>query len=251
MSPNNLSVHCGAVRTVEDVVAALGAIRDQAAEDLRAPEIDGISCFTRLYTTITENILGTLNGSHPTRSFDDNAFLARLDVEFARRYLDAIVAHERDDDSVPGCWKVLFDRRRDQDVRHVNFAACGVNAHVNFDLTFALLATWEDFPPTVGRRADYDRVNDIFAEEMDDLREDFQAFLAGTRDGGLLDRLGNAMSDLLVRQTRGQAWEAAERVWEHRGDDEAYRRALATETERLDDAAHALGRMILEAPGLP
>lgn len=217
----------------------------------RPPQIDGISCFTRLYVTITENVLGTLNGSHPTRSFDDDAFLARLDVEFARRYLDAIVAHERGAGSVPACWSVLFDDRRDQEVGHVNFAACGVNAHVNFDLALALLATWEDFPPTDARRADYDRVNEIFAEEMDGLREDFDAFLAGTRDGGPLDRLGNAMSDLLVRETRGRAWEAAERVWEHRGDDDAYRRALATETERLDDAAHALGRMVLEAPGLP
>ncbi|OLL71732.1 hypothetical protein Ae168Ps1_0106c [Pseudonocardia sp. Ae168_Ps1] len=251
MSASNLSVHGVDVQTVEEVVEALRAIRDAAAEDIRAPRIDGISCFSRLYTTITENVLATLQGAHPGRSFDDPEFLTRLDVAFARRYFAAIHAHERRDGSVPACWKVLFDHRRDPSVGHVNFAACGVNAHVNHDLALALLDTWEDFPPTPARRADYDRVNDIFAEEMDDLREDFDAFLAGTTEGGLLDRLGNALSDLLVRATRGQAWEAAERVWRHRGDDEAYRRALAAETARLDSAAAVLGWMILRAPDLP
>lgn len=251
MPASNLSAHCGDVRTVADVVAALSAIRDAAAEDIRAPRIDGISCFSRLYTIITENVLATLEGTHPTRAFADEAFLTRLDLEFARRYLDAITAYERGDGTVPACWRVLFDHRRDASVGHVGFAACGVNAHVNFDLALALLATWEEFPPTPERRADYDRVNDIFAEEMDDLREDFDAFLAGTAEGGLLDRLGNALSDLLVRATRGQAWEAAERVWQHRGDDEAYREALAAETARLDNAAQVLGWMILRAPDLP
>lgn len=251
MAPNDLSAHCGEVRTVEEVVATLRVIRDVAAEGLRAPQIDGISCFTRLYTTITENVLATLDGSHPTRSFDDPAFLARLDVVFATRYLDAIRAHERQDGSVPASWLRLFDRRRDQDVGHVNFAACGVNAHVNFDLALALLTTWQEFPPTPERRADYDRVNEIFAEEMDDLREDFDAFLAGTGEGGVPDRFGNMMSDLLVRVTRGQAWEVAERVWAHRDDPEAYRRALEAETARLDNATQILGWMILTVPGLP
>ncbi|MBC3192466.1 hypothetical protein H7X46_15480 [Pseudonocardia sp. C8] len=249
--PHNLSVHCGEVTTVPEVVAALTAIRDQSAADINAPELDGISCFTRLYTIITENVLRTLDGSHPTRRFDDPAFLERLDVVFARRYLDAIAAHERPDGAAPACWQLLFDRRREQTIGHVNFAACGVNAHVNYDLALALLETWKDFPPTEARRADYDQVNDIFAEEMDELREEFDAFLAGTRDGGTLDLFGNAMSDLLVRVTRGQAWDAAFEVWRNREDPDAYERALRSETERLDNAAKVLGWMILRAPGLP
>ena len=38
------------------------------------------------------------------------------------------------------------------------------------------------------RRDDYDQINEIFAEEMDQLREEFGAFLADTCGGGLLDR---------------------------------------------------------------
>jgi hypothetical protein len=86
---------------------------------------------------------------------------------------------------------------------------------------------------------------------MDDLREDFGAFLAGTGEGGILDGFGNAASDLLVRVTRYLAWEAAERVWEHRGDPVEYAAAVAEERERLDDSAHFLGWLLLSAPGLP
>lgn len=253
---HSLTEFTGDVSTIADVVAALGAIRDRAAEDLVAPEIDGVSAFSRLYTSITQNVLDTVEGRKPARAFRDPEFLIRLDLEFARRYLAAIRAHEATAPDTPACWATLFDRRRDQRIGHVNFAACGVNAHVNFDLAFALLETWKTFPPNADRRADYDQINDIFAEEMDQLREDFGAFLAGTRDGGILDRFGNLASDLLVRVTRSLAWDAAERVWRHRdpsADDGGprYREAYAEERTTLDHAAYLLGWMILESPDLP
>lgn len=252
----SLAEYTGDVTTIAEVVAALERIRDHAAEDLVQPEIDGISAFSRLYTIITQNVLDTVEGRRPARKFNDPEFLTRLDLEFARRYLAALHAHETGAPNTPACWAVLFDRRRDQDVRHVNFAACGVNAHVNFDLAFALLETWKEFPPNEDRRADYDQINEIFAEEMDELREDFGAFLAGARDGGILDRFGNLASDLLVRVTRSLAWEAAERVWEHHDPDregggQDYQDAYADELEDLDRTAYLLGWMILRAPELP
>jgi hypothetical protein len=136
------------VSTIQDVVRVLGAIRDRSAQDVIAPKVDGISCFSRLYTVITQNVLDTVEGRAPARAFRDPDFLTKLDLEFARRYLTAIQAHEARDPTAPACWNVLFDRRRDQHIGHVNYAACGVDAHVNFDLAFALLETWKTFPPT-------------------------------------------------------------------------------------------------------
>lgn len=249
-----LSDLCTDVASLEDVVDVLTAIRDRSAADIERPDRDGISCFTRLYRLITVNVLDTVEG-RTRRVFRDPAFLTLLDLEFARRYLAAIRAYEARDLNPPTCWNVLFDRRRD-DVEHANFAAAGVNAHVNFDLTFALLETWKVHPPNPDRRSDYDQVNDIFAEEMDLLRERFDAFLADGRDGGATDTFGNKASSLLVRVTRNLAWDAAERVWEHYdprqdGGGPAYTEAYATEHERLDETAHLLGWMILMAPRLP
>jgi hypothetical protein len=252
----SLSEFTGDVSSIKDVVAALEKVRDGSAEELVRPEIDGISAFSRLYTIITQNVLDTVEGRKQGRTFNDPDFLTRLDLEFARRYLAAIKAYEDSPPDPPACWAVLFDRRRDQDVRHVNFAACGVNAHVNFDLAFALLETWKDFPPSTARHEDYDQINEIFAEEMDELREDFGAFLADTRDGGVLDTLGNFASDLVVRVTRSWAWDSAEEVWKHydktqdRGG-RAYQDAYADELRALDRAASLAGRMLLDAPRLP
>lgn len=251
----SLAGFTGDVTTIAAVVAALSEIRDASAADLVRPEIDGISAFSRLYTIITQNVLDTVEGRKQGRTFNDPDFLTRLDLEFAKRYLVAIRDHEAGSPQTPACWAVLFDRRRDQSVRHVNFAACGVNAHVNFDLAFALLATWKDFPPDKARHEDYDQINEIFAEEMDQLREDFGAFLADGRDGGVLDKLGNFASDLVVRATRSWAWEAAERVWKHHDGSPdggpAYRQAYDDELRGLDFAATLAGRMLLEAPKLP
>ena len=93
-------------------------------------------------------MLDTVEGRAPARAFRDPDFLTKLDLEFARRYLTAIQAHEARDPTAPACWNVLFDPRRDQHIGHVNYAACRVNAHVNFDLAFALPETWKTFPPT-------------------------------------------------------------------------------------------------------
>jgi len=252
----NLTDCCSEVTTITDVVKVLSAIRDASAEDILAPKVDGISCFSRLYTVITQNVLDTVEGRKQERAFRDPEFLTLLDLEFAKRYIAAIKAYEADERGTPRSWGVLFDRRRDQEVGHVNFAAAGVNAHVNYDLTFALLETWKTFPPNEDRRSDYDQVNEIFAEEMDDLREDFGAFLAETRAGGLLDRFGNAASDLVVRVTRSLAWDAAEEVWAHyqprrKDGGPAYQEAWADTDRRLDRSAQLLGWMILKSPDLP
>ena len=240
------------VKEIKEVVAALTAIRDAAAADIVRPDVDGISAFSRLYTVITENVLETVEGRKP-REFRDPKFLTRLDLEFAQRYLDAIKLYSDKSADTPKSWDVLFSQRRAKEIRHVNFAAAGVNAHVNFDLTFALLETWGDFPPNRRRHKDYNEVNRIFAEEMNKLRDSFEAFLSGVDDDGSpADKLGILMSNLLVRWTRAVAWWAARWVWMFRRfGDTRYQRAYARMLRRQDRAAAAIGRAVLKAPRIP
>jgi hypothetical protein len=244
----NLGEFCGEVGTIAEVVAALTRIRDAAAEDITRPAVDGISAFSRLYTIITQNVLETAAGER-TRTFEDPAFLTLLDLEFARRYLAAIKA-DADGTGAPKAWDVLFRRRR-AGIRHVNFAAAGVNAHVNFDLTYALLETWKTFPPNAARRRDYDKVNDIFDDEMNGLRDSFEAFLSGVDgDGSPADKMGNLLSGLLVRWTRAVAWWTARLVWRHYGKP-SFEKAYARMHRRQDRIAAGLGWLVLKAPRIP
>jgi hypothetical protein len=244
----NLGEFCGEIATIADVVAALTAIRDAAAEDITRPAVDGISAFSRLYTIITQNVLETAAGER-ARSFEDPAFLTLLDLEFARRYLAAIKA-DADGTGAPKAWDVLFRRRRDR-IHHVNFAAAGVNAHVNFDLTYALLETWKTYPPNAARRRDYDKVNDIFADEMNGLRDSFEAFLSGVDvDGSLPDRVGNRLSKVLVVWTRWLAWLVARWVWRHHGRP-SFDRVYARTLRRQDRVAAVAGAAILRFRRMP
>lgn len=241
------------VDTIAKVVAALRGIREAAAA---APDdVDGIAAFSELYGIITQNVLDTVDGT-AERTFTDPAFLTELDLHFARRYFAAVRAWEAGDAATPACWAVLFDSRRDG-FGEANFAACGVNAHINYDLAFALLETWRTHPPTDGRRADYDLVNEIFKEEMDRLREIFPTMLAQIDDdGSMLDDLGNFMSSVLVTWTRSQAWDAAYDVRRHYDETEpdggaAYRRAHRRLERRLDAFAHLTGRWLLDLERVP
>lgn len=211
------------VTTIAEVAERLGEVHDYAASTTTAGEADGIACFSGLYHTITQTIDVT--------PYEDRDFLVRLDLEFARRYFDAIRAYAVERHSAPGPWRLLFDARSNPDIERVQFAAAGVNAHINFDLAAALLNTWPDFPPNDARRHDYNTVDDAFKKHMDELRRYYDApFGAPVFDRTALDRLSNTVADLLVRGTRANAWDDAMRVWNAR-DREKAREGMLTQLD--------------------
>lgn len=227
----------GPVSSIADVAQRLAAVRDHMSGVSELGELDGIACFSRLYAIITETV--------DARPFADREFLVRLDLEFARRYFDALLAHVREPHGAPDSWRVLFDRRIDASVGPARFAAAGVNAHINYDLAAALLATWPDFPPIEPRHGDYDGINEVFAARMEQLRELFDSPLSG--GPGLLDAGANRLGDLLVRATRTLAWDLAMTAWT--APDRA---AAATSLDcELDRVTAMVGRAVLDSPVLP
>ena len=222
------------VTTIAEVAERLGEVYEHARATTTAGDDNGIACFSGLYRTITRTIDVT--------PYEDRAFLERLDLEFARRYFVALRAYAVDRTSPPGPWRLLFDARSHPRVERVQFAAAGVNAHINYDLADALLGTFPDFPPTPARRRDYDTVDDAFKRHMDGLREYYDAPFGGSLwDRTALDRLANLVGSMLVRGTRANAWDDAMDVW--RSADRE--RARAQMLDRLDGAASFLGRALL------
>lgn len=233
------------VTTIADVVERLEQIREHAAATALRGEQDGIAAFTLLYRIITENVGRTADSG----GFTDTPFLTELDLQFARRYFAAIKAYAVDTEEAPRCWQLLFDHRSDHGVRPINFAAMGVCAHVKYDLSGALLATWKRFPPDAGgvQVADYRKINDIFAVEMDGLRELFKSALSVGEDGAAWDRFANEVSDLLVRVNRDLAWHEAMLVWKAPNR----KIAAALSDRKRDTWATVLGRGLLSTPVLP
>ena len=222
------------VATIAEVAERLGEVRDYAQTTTTAGEADGIACFSGLYQTITRTIDNT--------PYEDREFLVRLDLEFARRYFAALKAYAVDRATAPGPWKLLFDARSNPDIERVQFAAAGVNAHINYDLADALLGTFPEFPPNDNRRRDYDTVDNAFKKHMDGLRNFYEApFGSSAWDKTVLDRLSNVICSMLVRGCRANAWDDATRVWTA-ADGEAARADMLAD---LDGEASFLGRALL------
>ncbi|SCE96786.1 DUF5995 family protein [Micromonospora mirobrigensis] len=200
--------------------------------------------FNELYLTITSSVL---DGLYDDR-FADPAFLARLDVEFAARYFDALRYWTESSPSTPKAWSCLFRRMRGPDARPLPSAAAGVNAHINYDLPFALVTTLESLEsePVDGsdQHRDYLEINKIFAERIPELRR-------GYLDNWqlMIDMLNGDIDDWyqgeLVEYTRNVAWRNAQKIWRCRHDPDA----RECERTRLDDNAAALGRLLLSPLG--
>ncbi|GAA4912916.1 hypothetical protein EV188_110220 [Actinomycetospora succinea] len=222
-------------RKIEEVVAVLHDIREVADQLPGDGDRDGIACFTDLYHTITVDVLEKFEAGG---LFFCKDFIVELDVQFALRYLRALDSWLLGR-ATPRCWEILFERRR-KDRGEWRFAATGVNAHVNFDLAFALLDVWEQHPDDPlsaerEQRADYQAINKIFRDNMDQLCEDHDApwtlWPTILEDGGWVDRAFNLGGDMLVRRTRDVAWREAAELWPQR-EREGYRDDKESELDR-------------------
>jgi hypothetical protein len=139
---------------------------------------------------------------------------------------------------------VLFQRRAEPHITGLQFAAAGVNAHVNFDLAVAVADTCTQLgsAPAIGaKHQSYQEINGIFAEEMQSLREHFESTWERLIDRVVLGRVVNKMDDWIVVATRDVAWEHAKHLWNLRqaGEDEAGLIA------RIDGLAGEAGRAVL------
>lgn len=236
-----LARHPDDVPAVVDQLTKLQDVLDRVP-----PLMDGnpLADFNKLYLRITTSVLERLYAG----SFADPAFLSRLDVEFAARYFDALRAWSDASACCPQVWSVLFGRIGGPDCRPLPSAAAGVNAHINFDLPFALVTTFDHLGSgpvdDSDQHHDYLQINDIFAEAIPELRRgylDRWQLLIDTMNGDLDDRWQGEMVDY----TRNVAWRNAQKLWAMRHD----LPGTAGARSRLDGHATSLSRLLLSPLG--
>ena len=201
-----------------------------------------VAAFNSLYFTITDRVATSLRGAEVR----DPAFLELLDVEFAKRYFDALRLWGVDDAATPDAWEVLFRRAKDGRVSKLTASMLGVNAHINHDLALALIATWERLgPPTDDViHPDYLLINKIFYAEIPTLRRRYSTSWQLRLDA-LVGDLDDWSQRVLVAATRAQAWEQAQRLWMLRGREEDLARAKLV----MDRASAYVGELLITGDG--
>lgn len=226
------------VSTIAEVIAVMERI------DGLLPNEDGLKWFNLLYLLVTKSVLE----NPPPGGWSAPEWLARLDVVFAGMYFDAIVKWTADTNSAPKAWQVLFDARHRPEIMRVQFALCGMNAHINYDLQFALVEAFQQ--QTVApaydspQHGDFEYVNSI----LEIVEAKVIPFLA-TGIVGVIDeklgRLDNLLAMWGVRKARDTAW-AKSIIFRHLRNNQILRR-FHVRTE--NDFTGAFGRaLVIPAP---
>lgn len=225
---------------VEEVLHVLSSL-----EDVLAGSGHPAAGFHHLYVATTTKVATRLAAG----VFEAPAFICALDARFAVRYLAAVRAMAIGAE-VPRSWRVVLDPRDGASV--LARAAAGINAHINFDLPFALLAALRSLDPsptafpaeTRPEYRDYLQVNEIFYELLPQAldftvgRVGFLAWLyrlAGVRDD----------AEELIELARRLAWLVCENhLWPVTDAD-----ALRRREGRLDWLVSGLGAEMLGPAG--
>jgi hypothetical protein len=257
-----LSGHPDDVPAVVDQLARMQGVLDRMPPLLAG---NPLADFNRLYLGVTEVVLERLF----TGGFADPGFLSRLDVEFAARYFDALRQWGDGSPRCPRVWQVLFGLLGGPQRRALPSAAAGVNAHLNFDLPFALVTTFDHLggepADDEDQHRDYLQITEIFAEALPALRPGRRgdpgprgdpsclADPGHLADPGppddwqvLIDTMsGDEWRGETAAYSRNVAWRNSQRLWGVRHD----LAGLARERDRLDTNAAALGRLLVSPLG--
>jgi len=226
--------------TIDDVIDRMVALNKRfEAEHGRD---DGVRWFNRLYLSVTRGVKRSIARAG---YFDDPVGIEQLDVLFAQLYFDAVDAVDAGEPPTHA-WRVLFAARDRPGVLPLQFAAAGMNAHINHDLPLALLEQWD----TIGARpgedspayADFTKLNQILKAEEAKLKSKLEPELLLELDRQGFGKLEDKLALWIVEEARARAWDAAELLWDVRHLEAVRGAWLAT----VDGVVGAAGRILLE-----
>ncbi|HJQ32899.1 MAG TPA: DUF5995 family protein [Pyrinomonadaceae bacterium] len=141
-----------AVQTIEEVIARLEAIIDEA---LRGQSRVGY--FAALYERVTSNVRRALVAGDV---FQNNPRMEHLDVVFAGRFLDAWDAFSSGREPTAS-WRVAFSILGDEGPLVVQHLMLAMNAHINLDLGVAAAAAAPTPAELESLKPDFMKINEI------------------------------------------------------------------------------------------
>jgi len=190
--------------TIDAVLARMRAIDDEL------PINDGVAWFNKLYLQVTERI----GERHEQGSFKYPGFLERLDVVFADLYFRAYkTAQAGKAKTVSKAWAPLFAARHKSAIAPIQFAAAGMNAHINYDLAVALVSVCAEFGLKIERgtphHADFEHVNQLLEEVEEDVKHWFATGFVEELDHAF-GRVDDILAMWSIARARDMSWTTAQ-----------------------------------------
>jgi hypothetical protein len=190
-----------AAETIEQVIDRLTQIID-TARDERSP----LGYFPALYRKVTVRVAQGIKRGE----FDDGAWLERLDVVFAGRYLSAYDAY-RAGESPSQSWAYAFRVAGESRPIVLQHLLLGINAHINLDLGIATAQSVGSEQELERRRADFDRINSILAGLVEEVKEKLATTWMTLRFfNRYLGSVEDAIINFSLEESRVGAWKSAQ-----------------------------------------
>ena len=170
---------------------------------------DGLKWFNRLYMMVTHKV----DVDPPAGGWKDANWLFRLDVVFAGFYFRAIAGYLDGSANTASSWNALMEARYKAGIDRIQFALAGMNAHINHDLSLALLETDSEMNLVPGhdspQHVDYEAVNELLNNVMPAALEMLAAGILGmaAQDTG---KIGKVLAFWNICRARDLAWDFAD-----------------------------------------
>ena len=202
--------------------------------------------FLSCYAMMTENMLAAIQA----RDFEDVDWVSRLLDHFAEFYFRALQAYDHDRSESPLVWQIAFEAARQPKLHVLQNLVLGVNAHITYDLVFALSdilrPEWQNLSKEQRklRYRDHCHVNDIITRTIDRVQDQvIERFDPEIRViDTLLGPIDEWMTSLMIADWRDEVWQHATRLVE--ADAETRRQELEKHVEEFSvrRAQSILGR---------
>jgi hypothetical protein len=191
--------------TIEDVINVMQRI------DGVLPSNDGLKWFNLLYLMVAREVYD----HPPADGWRDVQWTTRLDVVFANFYFAAIANFLGQRASTPSSWQALFEVRHRGGIDRIQFALAGMNAHINHDLSLALLQTNDELQRIPRRNSaahdDFEYINVILEAVLPRALEFLSTGILGevVQDTG---KIGRLLAIWKVRVARDLAWDFSDHL---------------------------------------
>lgn len=198
------------VDLIADPFDSVSAVHDRLrdVEAYLRSEADRRSVFLTVYTAMTARVEAGIDSG----VFDDPEWVRAYLVAFGNRYRVALLNAERADHAdVPMPWTIAFHATSTGDTLLLQDALLGINAHINYDLAYALRDVGID-PNRASKLRDHNRINQILHALIDVIQRALAAVYdaRGYRDIDTI--LGSFDEDVTIvglRESRSLAWRNA------------------------------------------
>ena len=162
--------------------------------------------------------------------FQDSKWVENLLRHFAEYYFDALDCYECSKETAP-IWCNVHDITRDRSLHEIQYLLIGVNAHINYDLVFAIYDVLKEEWPNLSeelrtlRYEDHCQVNEVIAESIDEVQDTIlepESFTMKLIDSAF-GRVDEYLLSVLIRKWRQTVWDNVTILLDFQSESEADR----------------------------